>query len=93
VIPPPEALQQETEVPDMPIPKTPGFIVQLHDGTLLLDDYSTVIMFASREDALVAMQDAYQQFDTIPDGVRVRPLVRWRKPRRRPARPAPGDAS
>ncbi len=77
----------------MPIPKTPGFIVQLHDGTLLLDDYSTVIMFASREDALVAMQDAYQQFDTIPDGVRVRPLVRWRKPRRRPARPAPGDAS
>jgi len=45
----------------MPIPKTPGFIVQLHDGTLLLDNYSTVIMFASREDALVAMQDTYQQ--------------------------------
>ncbi len=43
----------------MPIPKTPGFIVQLHDGTLLVDAYSTVIMFASREDALVAIQDAY----------------------------------
>ena len=77
----------------MPIPKTPGFIVELHDGKLFVDGYSAVIMFVSREDALAAMQATYQEWDTIPDGVRVLPLVRWRKPRRRPAGPPAGVAS
>ncbi len=57
--------------------KPPGYIVQLRDGSLVIDAYGTVILFRDRDDA-----DLYIMTQTDGEAERI-PLVRWRRPRKK----------